>query len=503
MSTNIRVLILEDRPEDAELMVHELRRNQFDPDWKRVETESEYNAHLGWQPDVILADYNMPLLDAPRALDLLHELDLDIPFIVVSGAIGEEVAVAMMRRGATDYLLKDRLTRLGGAVRRALDDRDLREQTSRASQALRASELRFHSFMNNNPALALIKDEAGRILYVNNVSEQIWGITPAECLGKMSHDLWPPALAAEIDAEDQAVLYRHEPARSMHEVVLRGRDARHLLFFRFPFTEGDGRRLGVFCVDMTAQLKTQGALAAALASKEILLKEVHHRVKNNLQIISSLLAVQAESLQDPAAIKALSESHERVQCMALIHERLNGETQPDHLEFGSYVETLARGLFISYGADAFGIQLKFELGGVWLGLHQAIPCALVLNEVLTNALKYAFPGQRAGEILVSLGCGEDEVVKLTVRDTGVGLPEGLDRNATKSLGLRIVDILTRQLDGTAEWGACGDGGGTSFSLTFPRASEGAQSPAATGPCEPSIPAKKSEPRRSRKLGQTA
>ena len=107
MPTNLRVLILEDSREDAELMVHELRRSQFDPEWLRVDTESEYNAHLGWPPDIILADYNMPLLDAPRALNLLHELDLDIPFIVVSGAIGEDVAVAMMRRGAADYLLKE------------------------------------------------------------------------------------------------------------------------------------------------------------------------------------------------------------------------------------------------------------------------------------------------------------------------------------------------------------------------------------------------------------
>ena len=93
MSTRIRVLILEDRSEDAELMVHELRRSHFDPEWRRIDTESEYNAHLGWRPDVILADYNMPLLDAARALELLRELDLDIPFIVVSGAIGEDAAV--------------------------------------------------------------------------------------------------------------------------------------------------------------------------------------------------------------------------------------------------------------------------------------------------------------------------------------------------------------------------------------------------------------------------
>src|SRR5438445_10797818 len=106
--TTLRVLILEDRPADAELMVHELRRSHFEPLWQRVETEPDYLAQLQSPPDVILSDYHMPQMEAPRALELLQELHLDIPFIVVSGAIGEDAAVAMLRQGDTDYLLKDR-----------------------------------------------------------------------------------------------------------------------------------------------------------------------------------------------------------------------------------------------------------------------------------------------------------------------------------------------------------------------------------------------------------
>lgn len=507
MSTNIRVLILEDRPEDAELMIHELRRSQFDPQWRRVDTESEYNAHLGWQPDVILADYNMPLLDAPRALELLRELDLDIPFIVVSGAIGEDVAVAMMRRGATDYLLKDRLTRLGAAVRSALDARQLRQETVRAGQALRASELRFYSFMNNNPALALIKDEEGRILYINNTCEQMWGLTPAECLGKMNQQLWPADVAQKLSANDFAVLHRREASRTTEEVSGRGKNPRQMVSFRFPFAEADGQLLlGVVSFDITQQVRTQRELSAALASKDILLKEVHHRVKNNLQIVSSLLAMQAESLEDSSAAKAFRESQERVQCMALIHERLHGDDQPDQLDFREYAEALARDLFYSYGVDAALIQLRFELEPVWLWLNQAIPCGLILNELLTNALKYAFPGGRAGEVLVAFSCEEDSLIKLTVADNGVGLPAELYNTASKSLGLRIVDILRRQLDGTAQWEAGAAGVGTVFSLTFPRiiADEQAEFPAAADLSgQASLVPKKPGGRHSGKLGQTA
>jgi len=467
VSTSIRVLILEDRAEDAELMVRELRRSQYEPDWRRVDTESEYNAHLGWQPDVILSDYNMPLLDAPRALDLLHELDLDVPFIVVSGAIGEEVAVAMMRRGATDYLLKDRLTRLGPAVRRALEERELRAETSRAERALRASEIRFYSFMNNNPALALIKDQDGRILYINNTAEPMWGLAPAQCLGKTNYELWPADVADRLHANDQAVLNSGEASRTVEEVFQLSRGSRQMLSFRFPFAEaGGGQLLGVVSIDVSEQMRAQKALAAALAAKEVLLQEVHHRVKNNLQVISSLLTMQADSLQDPAVAHALRESQQRVQCMALIHERLHKDDQTDRLDFAGYIESLARDLFYCYGAEPGRIRLGFELERVSLPLSQAIPSGLILNEVLTNAFKYAFPARRTGEILIALKRGEDGLIRLAVSDNGAGLAAGFDWKASPSLGLHIVDILGRQLDGSMEFGPGGNGG-TSFVLAFP------------------------------------
>ena len=155
ISAPVRIVILEDRPEDAELMAHELRRSWFDPAWVRLETEAQFLNALKSPPDVILADYRMPRLDAPRALELLHGMGLDIPFIVVSGAMGEEAAVSMMRQGATDYLLKDRLRRLGPSVRRALAEKRMREEKRQAEQALRASEARFYSFMNAQPGAGL------------------------------------------------------------------------------------------------------------------------------------------------------------------------------------------------------------------------------------------------------------------------------------------------------------------------------------------------------------
>src|SRR5580704_11761519 len=143
MSEIVRVLIVEDDPVDAELMVRELKRGGFAPDWVRVQTESEYLAQLDREPEIILSDSNLPLFDGFEALDLLRKRGLDIPFILVSGRMGEDLAVEAMKRGACDYLLKDRLARLGEAVRRAIDERRLRAERTWAIGALRQSEERY------------------------------------------------------------------------------------------------------------------------------------------------------------------------------------------------------------------------------------------------------------------------------------------------------------------------------------------------------------------------
>jgi two-component sensor histidine kinase/CheY-like chemotaxis protein len=443
----LEVLILEDRHADAELMVHELRRSGFDPHWARVETEPDFLAHLDPPPDVILADYTMPQLDARRALQLLQERGLNIPFIVVTGTIGEDMAVTMMRLGATDYLLKDRLGRLGPAVKHALMEIELRQDKSRAEWELKASEVRFHTFMRHSPALTFIKDESGRILYVNNASED-------------AEDL-----AAQLRA-DASVFESGEPSRTIEEVTTSRGQARQMLCFRFLFNDAAGRRLlGGVSVDITEQKSAEKALSEALAAKDVLLREVHHRVKNNLQTISSLLNMQAELLPDLAVRQALRDAQRRVHSMALIHEQMYGDKDMDEVDFGEYARRLARDLFDSFGAAAGHVRLRFAFEPVSLAMDQMIPCGLILNELITNSLKYAFPGDRAGEILVSLHCPDGKAVTLAVKDNGVGLPPGSAGRHSESLGSRIVEILTRQLGGSLDRQSAG---GVSATVRFTR-----------------------------------
>ncbi len=167
MSLPLQVLILEDRPDDADLMVEELRRAGFDPQWQRVYTEEDFRIGLQPQLDLVLADYVMPAFDAPRALAIMKQQHLHIPFIIVTGSVGEEKAVECMKQGATDYLLKDRLTRLGPAVKQALEQNRLRTEKQQAEEALREAESFFHSTVDALLAQIAILDETGTILALN------------------------------------------------------------------------------------------------------------------------------------------------------------------------------------------------------------------------------------------------------------------------------------------------------------------------------------------------
>ena len=183
MTTPLSVLILEDRPEDAELMALELGRAGFDLDWQRVVRRTEYEASLNPDLDVILADYSLPQFNALQALILLQDKGLDIPFIVVTGSF-EDLAINCMKQGASDYLIKDRLGRLGPAVRQALHEKKLRSEKRRVELDLRASERRFRSVAETAIAAIAVTDSQGRIEYWNKAAEEMFGYQRAEVLGK-------------------------------------------------------------------------------------------------------------------------------------------------------------------------------------------------------------------------------------------------------------------------------------------------------------------------------
>jgi len=197
-----------------------------------------------------------------------------------------------------------------------------------------------------------------------------------------------------------------------------------------------------------AKNEAERKLRDSLREKELLLQEVHHRVNNNLQIVSSLINLQKEVIRDPILFSALHECQQRVQSMAMIHAMLYASSSLKDIDFGEYARQLATQVSNSYGIDTARIRLVFELAPIRLEIDRAIPCGLILNELLSNAFKYAFPRDTCGQIRVSLRTWKHSI-RLAVEDTGIGLPDG-PAGERKSLGLNIVNTLCKQLGGTMD-----------------------------------------------------
>jgi two-component sensor histidine kinase/CheY-like chemotaxis protein len=383
MEEELKILMLEDVQYDAELVKYELRREGIKFLSVRVETEIDFVRELeNFKPDIILVDHSLPNFDGISALEIAQKRSPETPFIFVSGKIGGEFAVEMLKKGATDYVFKNNLTKLAPAVKRALTERN---------------------------ELAELK-------------------------------------------------------------------------------------------------KSKKQLQKALKEKEMLLKEIHHRVKNNLMIISSLLELQSHYINDEKDFDFFRENKNRAYSMALIHERLYRSNNLKMIDFEDYIRKLAVDLFGVYAIDPDQIKLIFDVEDIMLDVNTAIPLGLIINELLTNSLKYAFPmnvnrgpanekfanpktvgrepeneklsslvtkdhGNTDGalespsginNITINLIKNDDEFT-LMVKDNGIGFPEGMDFKNTNSMGLELVNSLTKQIGGIIE---LDNVDGTEFKITF-------------------------------------
>ena len=208
--------------------------------------------------------------------------------------------------------------------------------------------------------------------------------------------------------------------------------------------------------------KTNEALKVSLKEKDVLLKEIHHRVKNNLQIISSLLKFQSRNIKDKGVLEMFKEGQKRVKSMALVHEEMYGSQNLAQIDFGKYIQNLINYLFRSYGVNPRAIALKINVDDVSLNIDTAIPCGLIIHELVSNSLKYAFPEGREGEIGIDLSKVNESQLTLMVGDNGVGFPKDLDYKNTQTLGLKLVNMLVRQLKASIK---LDESGGTTFEIS--------------------------------------
>ena len=469
MGEGLNVLVIEDSQADFLLIERHLKQSGLCAHCSRVASIEELQDAMdtsGW--NVVLSDYSIPRLNFLESFKLVQARLPDVPVILVSGGIGEEKAIELLKLGISDFVLKDSLLRLAPAIERSQDEAAERRARRTAEKALRESEALYRSLFNNmlnGFAYCRMLFEQNQpkdfiFLSVNGAFETLTGLK--DVIGKRMLEVIPGIRESDPELFE---VYGRVALTGTPERFETYVEALGMWFSISVYSPREEHFVAVFDV-ITERKRAEEALRSSLEEKVALLKEVHHRVKNNLQIVASLLSLHSSRVEDQQVVDVLQDTRNRVHSMALLHEVLYRSGNLARINFAAYVEDLCRQLLRSFGPTVARVKLETRIAPIGLPLEQAVPCGLIINELVSNALKHAFPDERSGRITVQLDPAMGQVFVLRVSDDGVGLPPDLDPERTSTLGLQLVFNLTGQLHGHLTVDRPDDGG-AAFSVFFP------------------------------------
>ena len=493
MATPLRVLILEDVPDDAELVVHALQDAGFEPTWHRVDTEAAYRDALdpAWQ--IILADYTLPQFDAPRALALLKERGLDVPFIVVTVPVSEEAAVACMKQGAADYLLKDRLARLGMAVQHALEEKRVRDERQQAEDELKRSKVFLNQLLNAIADPIFVKDEEHRWVVLNEAACEAVGHSREDLIGKSDYDLYPKEQADIFWERDDCVLRTGATDLNEEEITWQG-EIRTIATRKSLFTDtttGERFIAGVIR-DITERKRREEQLVAAKEKaeemtrlKDALLTNMSHEIRTPLTAVIGFADLLVDEVSDVQreTVTLIREGGRR------LLRTLNAVLDLARLEADGFELTAepvdvqpvlhqAAGLFKALAQQkALDFKIDLPRSPVFVRADRT-GLDSILNHLLSNALKFTEAGWVAVRVYA-----DDASGYIVVEDTGIGMDEafvphlfdafqqestGLTRDHEGTgLGMTITKRLVEAMGGQIMVQSKKEHG-TRFILCFPR-----------------------------------
>jgi PAS domain S-box-containing protein len=436
-------------------------------------------AMYGWQAEEVLGRNGVELLrtEFPGA----DPVEMRRKIAEIGGWRGE---ATQLRKDGTripvevaSIVIRDAGGRIKGyvSVNRDITDRKKNEE------AMETEKERLRTIVQNMPVMMDAFDEEGNIIVWNRECELVSGYSKEEIVGNpKAMELFYP------DADYRNKMTEEWRRRDNNyrdwawDMTCKDGTVKTILWSNsssiFPIAGWATWGIGV---DISALLRAEELMRSSLKEKEVLLKEIHHRVKNNLQVISSLLKLQSRYTKDDRTLEMFEESRQRIRTMALIHEELYKSSDLARIKFASYVQNIANHLQRSYGSRSKAITVKVDIDDVQLDIDRAVPCGLIINELVTNSLKYAFPparraqpGRQTNAICIEMHVRDNERVALKISDNGIGLPAGLDFRHTESLGMQLVNTLADQLHGAIE---CRDVQGAEFTITFalPKHKDGA------------------------------
>ncbi len=333
----------------------------------------------------------------------------------------------------------------------------------------------FRRVVEAAPSAMVMINTKGEIEMVNAQAELVFGYSRAEMLGQTVEMLVPHRFRGQHPGLRHA--FAHDPAtrpmgagRDLYALRKDGSEFPVEIGLN-PLVTDEGPKILSAIVDISDRKAKERRIEQALMEKNLLLSEIHHRVKNNLQVVHSLIDLQSAQISDAGVQAMMRDLQNRVHSMAMIHQTLYQSQDFAKVDFGEFLEHFVPALISSYALDSNQIAISTEANGTAMPLNAAIPCGLIINELVSNALKHAFPEGRDGKLEVELSRDTDGWFHLEVRDNGIGMPSDFDPRRSTSLGLQLVDILASQLGGRFE---IGSGSQTIFVIRFPGPRQGQQ-----------------------------
>ena len=466
----INILLVDDEPRNLTVLESILDSSDYHLT-KAQSGQEALMALLTKDFALLVLDIEMPGMNGWELAQLIKKRKKTehIPIIFLTAHYAEDEHILQgYTAGAVDYLTKpvnSAILRSKVAVFVHLCRKAALEESNRA---LIESEERMRSVLNSAVSAVVVIDSEGKITEWNAQAEIMFERTRLEALGqKLSETIIPPRYREAYRRGLEHFLATGEGPVVNHliEVSALRRDGSEfpVELSISPLKTGEVVTFCGFITDITQRKQAEERIKASLHEKEVLLKEIHHRVKNNMQVICSLLNLQSGYIRDPKALALFRESESRIRSMAMIHEKLYQNESLSRVDFSEYLSSLSSLLFTTYVANPATVRLATCLDPVFLDIDTAVPLGLIVNELVSNSLKYAYPEGRSGVVELALRAGPENQYTLSVRDKGVGLPAGFDVNTSDTLGLHLVSILSVQLGATLSMES--NSQGTLFELT--------------------------------------
>lgn len=461
------ILILEDDELDVELIRNELDKTQLDYSSRIAINKKQFLKALKEnKPDLILADYNLPDFTGFDALKITKQIYSNTPFIIVTGSIAEETAAESIMKGAWDYIVKERIYRLKSAIEGSLKLQKERQEKMMALKRLKQNEVKYRELYNffrlmadTVPDLIWAKDMKKRFTFTNQAMCDILlnAKDTEEPIGKT--DLFFAERERKNHPENKKWHTFGEVCQDSDEVIFRTKKPRKfdefgnvkgkfifLEVYKAPIFDDQNKMIGTVgsARDITQRKRAQRQIERDLQEKKIMLTEIHHRVKNNLQVITSMLRMEKNKMQSELDKKVLLEIFTRIKTMSNIHEILYRSENFYDIEFNDFIDKIVADLYMLYNMSSKKIEIEKQIEKLTLDINHAIPVGLIINELVSNVFKYAIPEQGKCHLKI-IFCKKGNEYMLGVIDDGKGIGEDIEISKIRSTGLRLVYLLSEQL----------------------------------------------------------